>query len=275
MVDPIHYIYFMQETFMAHAAEHGYTSKSELKKGRAWVIRETEIEFLRPIRYGDSVNVSMQIGQLRRVSVTRFYQFNIEATGELVARSRSEFVCVNVETQLPMAIPEDVIAEFFPAGITGKPLPRTRFPKVPHPPHYVFQMRKKVEFRDLDMHRHVNNATYLNYIITAGLESTARGGLPWKHIVDSRECNVSVWSRVLYQGQAKIEDELEITTHFSDVRRFSTISHMSIVRTSDNAPIALGHTRWAWINRDTLKPRPFPPKVRAALANLAGIDEAG
>ena len=114
-----------------------------------------------------------------------------------------------------------------------------------------------------------------DYIITAGLESTARGGLPWKHVVDSRECNVSLWSRVLYQGQAKIEDELEITTHFSDVRRFSAISHISIVRTIDNAPIALGHTRWAWINRDTLKPRPFPPKVRAAVANLAGIDEAG
>jgi acyl-CoA thioester hydrolase len=272
IVDPIHYIYFMQETFMAHAAEHGYTSESELKIGRGWVIRETEIEFLRPIRYGDNVKVSMQIGELRRTSVTRFYEFHIETTGELVARSRSEFVCVNVETQIPMAIPEDVIAEFFPAGINGKPLPRNRFPKVPHPPHKVFQMRKKVEFRDLDIHRHVNNATYLSYMITAEIEATVRGGFPWKHVMDSNEGNVLRWSRVLYQGQAKIEDELEITTHFSDVRRFSTISHISIVRVSDNAPIALGHTRWIWIDRDTLMPRPFPPEVRAAVANLAGGD---
>ncbi len=120
IVDPIHYIYFMQETFMAHAEEHGYTTGSELKKGRGWVIRETEIEYLSPIRYGDNVKVSMQIGELRRTSVTRFYEFHIESTGELIARSRSEFVCVNIETQLPMAVPEDVITEFFPAGIPDK-----------------------------------------------------------------------------------------------------------------------------------------------------------
>ncbi len=275
IVDPIHYIYFMQETFMAHAAEHGFTSGSELEKGRAWVIRETEIEYLRPIRYGDTVKVLMQIGELRRTSVTRFYEFNDETTGELVARSRSEFVCVNVETQLPIAIPEDVITEFFPAGIAGKPLPRNRFPKAPHLAHNVFQMRKKVEFRDLDMLRHVNNATYLSYMITAEIEATVMGGLPWKLVMDSNESNVSRWSRVLYQGQAKIEDELEITTHFSDIGRSSAVAHDSIVRVGDGAPIALGHTRWVWINRDTLMPHPMPAEVRAAIEKLAVINVAG
>ncbi|MEE9217378.1 MAG: acyl-CoA thioesterase [Anaerolineales bacterium] len=275
IVDPIHYIYFMQETSMAHATEHGYTTGRELKKGRAWVIRETEIEYLRPIRYGDTVKVSMQIGELRRTSVTRFYEFNVETTGVLVARSRSEFVCVNVETQLPIAIPEDVITEFFPAGIPGKPLPRNRFPKAPHPAHNVFQMRKKVEFRDLDMLRHVNNATYLSYMITSGIEATVRGGLPWKLVMDSKDMNVSSWSRVLYQGQAKIEDELEITTYCSDVGQSSAVFHDSIVRVSDRAPIALGHTRWVWINRNTLMPHPMPAEVRAAIEKLAIIDEAG
>lgn len=275
IVDPIHYIYFMQETFMAHAAEHGYTTGSELKKGRVWVIRETEIEYLRPIHYGNTVRVSMRIGELRRTSVTRFYEFNIETTEELVARSRSEFVCVDVETQRPIAIPEDVITEFFPAGIPDKPLPRNRFPRTPHPAHNVFQMRKKVEFRDLDMLRHVNNATYLSYMITAEIEATVMGGLPWKLVMDSNESNVSRWSRVLYQGQAKIEDELEITTHFSDIGRSSAVAHDSIVRVSDGAPIALGHTRWVWINRDTLKPRPMPAEVRAAVEKLAVVAEAG
>ena len=268
IVDPIHYIYFMQETFMAHTAEHGYTPGSELKKGRAWVIRETEIEYLRPLRYGDTVRVSMQIGELRRISVTRFYEFTDESTEELVARSRSEFVCVNAKSHLPMAVPEDIIVEFFPEGIPDKPLPRNRFPKVSPPTHNVYQMRKKVEFRDLDPLRHVNNATYLNYMITAGIEATVRGGLPWKLVIDSKEMNVSQWSRVLYQGQAKIEDELEITLYFSDVRRSSAVYHASIVRVSDGAPIAIGHTRWVWVDRDSLIKRPFPAEVRAAVEKL-------
>ena len=275
IVDPIHYIYYMQETFMAHAAEHGFTVGSELKKGRAWVIRETEIEYLHPLRYGDTVRVSMQIGELRRISVTRFYEFNVESTGELVASSRSEFVCVNAVSHLPIAVPEDIIAEFFPDGIPYKPLPRNRFPGVPPPPQSRFKMRKKVEFRDLDPLRHVNNATYLNYMITAGIEATVKGGMPWKLIMDSNEMNVSQWSRVLYQGQAKIEDELEITLYFSDVRRSSAVYHASIVRVSDGAPIALGHTRWVWVNRDTLMPRSIPAEVRAAVEKLTAIAEAG
>jgi acyl-CoA thioester hydrolase len=269
IVDPIHYIYFMQETFMAHAAEHDYTSESELARGRAWVIRETEIEYLHPLRYGDTVKVSMQIGELRRISVTRFYEFHVESTGELVARSRSEFVCVDINTQLPMAVPQDVIAEFFPDGIPDKRLPRNRFPKAPPPPGGLFTMRKRVEFRDLDMLRHVNNATYLNYMITAEIESTVRGGLPWQVVMDSDEMNVARWSRVLYQGQARIEDELEITTHFSDVRQIGAVAHDSIVRVSDGAPIALGHTRWIWINRETLKPRPMPAEVLKAVQAVA------
>ena len=124
---------------MAHAAEHGYTTESELNKGRAWVIRETEIEYLHPLRYGDTVKVSMQIGELRRISVTRFYEFIDESTGVLVARSRSEFVCVNAESHLPMAVPEDIITDFFPDGIPEKPLPRNRFPKVSPPAHNVYQ----------------------------------------------------------------------------------------------------------------------------------------
>jgi acyl-CoA thioester hydrolase len=273
IVDPTHYIYFMQETFMAHSAEHGYTSESELSKGRAWVIRETEIEYLRPLRYGDTVRVSMQIGELRRISVTRFYEFHVEATGELVARSRSEFVCVNIEKQLPMAVPKDVITEFFPEGVPDKPLPRNRFPKATPPPSNVFKMRKRVEFRDLDILRHVNNATYLSYMITAEIEATVRGGLPWQLVMDSNEMNVARWSRVLYQGQARIEDELEITTHFSDLKPTGAVAHDSIVRVSDGAPIAQGHTRWIWINRETLKPTRMPPEVREAVEKIAVTTE--
>ena len=271
ILDPIHYIYFMQETFMAHADEHGYSPGSELKKGRAWVIRETEIEYLHPLRYGETVRVSMQIGELRRISVTRFYEFNVESTGELVARSRSEFVCVNAESHLPMAVPEDIIADFFPDGIPDKPLSRSRFPKSPPPPQSVFKMRKKVEFRDLDPLRHVNNATYLNYMITAGIEATVVGGLPWKLVMDSNEMNVSQWTRVLYQGQAQIEDELEITIYFSDVSRSSAVYHASIVRESDGAPIAMGQTRWVWIDRDSGNSRPFPAEVRAAVEKLTVV----
>ena len=40
-VESIRYLYYMQETFMTHAAELGHTFESELARGRGWLIRKT------------------------------------------------------------------------------------------------------------------------------------------------------------------------------------------------------------------------------------------
>lgn len=253
----IHYLYYIQETAMAHSAELGYTAESELAKGIVWMIRETEIEFLRPLRYGDTLDVTMSIGDLRRISAARNYELRARKTGDLIATARSEFVAVDMESQRPIPIPEYVIADFFPEGMPEKPLPRQRFPKAPPPPPKVFRTRKKVEWRDLDLQRHVNNAMYLSYMETAGADAASGIGWPMQHLLEYGQFSVPRWSHVLYRGQAAIGDELEIVSYVSDVRRSSWIRHDTIARVSDGAILTRGHTRWVWIDLKTYRPCPI------------------
>jgi acyl-CoA thioester hydrolase len=274
IVDSIHFLYYMQETFMTHAAEFGYTFESELARGRGWLIRETEIEYLRPLRYGDTVDVKMRMGDLRRASLVRYYVMNVQGSGELAARARSEFVCIDIETQRPMAIPEDVMTVFFPDGMSAAPSPRIRFPKAPPPPKKVFQIRERVEWRDLDMQRHVNNCTYMSYMQTAALENGAAIGWSAQKILKQYVLAMS-FSHVQYQRQAAIGDELEITSYLSDIGSASLSRHDTISLMSSGATLARGHSRWVWLDAESLKPRRIPAAFLTDLDDYIVKSDAG
>jgi acyl-CoA thioester hydrolase len=262
VVDSIHFLYYMQEAFMSHAAESGYTFESELAKGRGWLIRETKIQYLRPLRYWDTVDVEMRIGELRRASLVRNYEFRVQGSEDLVARAWSEFVCVDVEKQRPTPIPDDVIAVFFPDGRLATPSPRKRYPKAPPPPNKVFQIRERVEWRDLDMQRHVNNCTYMSYMQTAAVEFGAAIGWPGQEVLKRYVLAMSS-SHVQYQGQAAIGDEIEISSYISDVGSSSLCRHDSISLLGNGATVTRGHSRWVWLDAESLKPRRIPAEFLA------------
>jgi acyl-CoA thioester hydrolase len=265
VVNTINYLYYMQETALAHSVELGYTTDRWLDKGIAWVIRETEIEYFNPLKYGDSIEISMRMGDLRRTSATRFFELILVGESKHVAKARSEWVAIDIDTLRPLTIPKDVIADFFTYPAVDKPSPRKRFPKGPSPPMKLFRSFKTVEWRDLDLQRHVNNATYLSYMETASLEAVEKVGLSFQSVLEQNIGAVQQWSHVLYQGQAAVSDELEITTYVSEVGTTSYIAHYMITRQGDGAILTRGHTRWVWIDLATQKPRPIPTMLRAGL----------
>lgn len=266
IVDSIHFLYYMQETFMTHAAEFGYTFESELARGRGWLIRETEIQYMRPLRYGDTVEVEMHMGDLRRASLVRTYAFKVQGSNALAARAHSEFVCVDIETQRPVPIPEDVLNVFFPDGMPVPSSPRKRFPTPPPPPAKVFKIQERVAWRDLDMQRHVNNCTYMSYMQTAALEFGAAIGWPAEQVLPRYVVAMS-FSHVQYRGQAAIGDELEITSYISDVRRSSLRRHDTITDVSTGLTLTRGVSHWVWLDAQSLKPRSIP------VGFLANADE--
>ena len=274
IVDSIHYLYYMQETFMTHAAELGYTFESELARGRGWLIRETEIRYLRPLLYGDTVEVKMQMGELRRASLIREYEFNLQGSKELVAQARSEFVCVDIDSQRPIPIPEDVIEVFFPDVMSGEYLPRRRFPKAPPPPKQVFRIWEKVEWRDLDMQQHVNNCTYMSYMQTAALESSAEIGWPVQEVLKEFVVAMS-FSHVQYLRQAAIGDELEITSYLSDIRSSSFSRHDAISLAEGGTILTRGHSRWVWLDAGSLKPHRIPAEFLADCKEYIAQPDAG
>jgi YbgC/YbaW family acyl-CoA thioester hydrolase len=265
IVNAVNYLHFLLETTMAHNAALGYTFDKWMKRGFVWVIRDTEIEFIRPLNYGDIVDVSVRLGEPRRISVSRFYELREQTTGALAARARSEFAAVSLETQRPIPLPEDMAAAYFPKGIPEKLPPRSRFPKAPPPPRDIFRWRTVVEWRDLDAQRHVNNATYLSYMQMAVLEQNEEIGWPIQRILRQNQAGVTQWIHILYQGQAQIGDKIEVASYFSDLGTTSCTRHDVVRRLSDDFVLARGHTRWIWIDLETWKPVAIPADYLSAL----------
>jgi YbgC/YbaW family acyl-CoA thioester hydrolase len=81
-VNHANYLRYMQETALDASAAVGYDEARYLAMGTLWLIRETDIEYLCALRYGDSVEVVTWVGDFRRVRSRRFYELRHTDTGE-------------------------------------------------------------------------------------------------------------------------------------------------------------------------------------------------
>ena len=58
-------------------------------RDRQWLVRETDITYLRPLVYGDTVIVKTWVGDFRRVRSRRDYALRLAGSGEPVATASS------------------------------------------------------------------------------------------------------------------------------------------------------------------------------------------
>src|SRR5690554_1377686 len=86
-VNHSHYLHYMQEAAMDASAAAGYDLARYEALGHQWLIRETDIEYLRPLTYGDSVVVKTWVADFHRVRSRRMYELRHAASGELVAQA--------------------------------------------------------------------------------------------------------------------------------------------------------------------------------------------
>jgi len=245
------YLRYMQEAALDASAAAGYDVTRYEAMGRAWLIRETDIEVLRPLRYGDSAQVKTYVADFRRVRSRRAYEFRRAGLGECVARAHTDWVFIDSAAQRPAPIPQGMMAAFFPEGLPELAPPRARFPPAPPPPPGVFRLRQRVEPRDIDAAQHVNNAVYLDYLEDCGLQAAASHGWPPSRMQAEGFAIVVRRQRIEYRQPAALDDELELATWVSDVKRTTAVRHGTVRRVSDGALLARARALCAWVDVQT------------------------
>jgi acyl-CoA thioester hydrolase len=252
------YVRYMQETAFDASAAAGYDMARYAAMDRYWLIHDTEVEFLSPARYGDTVEVKTWVVDFRHVRSQRAYELRRAGSGELVARGRTDWALINTATGRPAPIPPEMAAAFFPEGVPQTPAAREPFPKAPPPPPGVFRMLRRVEFRDVDPAQHVNNAVYLSYIEDCAVQVVAAHGWPLARMTAQGFGVVARRHRVEYLQQAVLGDELEVATWVSGIRHSSATRHFTFTRVEDGAPVARADTYWAWVDLATGRPIRIP-----------------
>ncbi|HSJ58620.1 MAG TPA: thioesterase family protein [Anaerolineae bacterium] len=261
-VNHANYVRYMQEAAFDASAAAGYDLARYESMGRLWLIRETEIEYLRPLRYGDVVEVETWVADFRRVRSRRAYVIRCltpatrdAAAPEVVATGHTDWVFMDTSAGRPASIPEEMMAVFFPEGAPAAPAPREPFPDPGEPRAHAYRQRRFVEWRDLDTAGHVNNAVYFSYVEEVAVQWALTGPLGLVPLVARKH-------RIEYLQQAMLGDELEVVTWFTDLRRTSAVRHTEVSRVADDARLARVQTIQVWIDPATGAPAPIAGEFR-------------
>jgi acyl-CoA thioester hydrolase len=263
-VNQANYLRYMQEAAFEASAAAGYDMAQYDAMDRFWLIRETEIEYRHPLRYGDSVQVKTWVADFRQIRSRRAYEFTLAASEQQVASATTDWVFLQRSTGRPAPIPPEMKAVFFQEGMPESRQPRERFPSLAPPP-FAFRHRRRVEWRDVDSVGHVNNAVYLSYIEDCGIQAVAAHGWPISRMNVRGFGVVARQHRIEYEQAAALDDELEVITWFSEPHDTTTVRHTTIIRLSDSAPVARALTLHVWIDLATGKASAPPMEFLADL----------
>ncbi len=264
-VNHANYLRYMQETAFDASAAVGYDVARYEAIGRQWLVRETDITYLRPLVYGDTVIVKTWVADFRRVRSRRDYALRLAGSDEPVATASTEWVLLDSATLRPVTIPPEMVAAFHHPGVTAGER-REPFPKAPSPPPGIFRARRRVEWRDIDPAQHVNNANYLAYIEEGNVGVAAAYGWPLSRLLAEGIGIVARRYRIEYREPAVMGDELEVTTFISDVRRATAVRHYAVTRLADGALLARAHVLWVFVDLATGRPRRIPAAFLSAFA---------
>lgn len=257
------YVRYMQETAFDASAAAGYDSEAYNKIGRYWLIRETDIEYLKPSKYGDTLEIKTWVQDFHRVRSRRAYEIRDQNTRDLVANASTDWVFLERGTNKPAMIPDDIKDAFFPDGQPESFPPRKRFPSPPNPPDGRYSMQLAVAWQDLDAVQHVNNANYLNYTEECGMQVIAHHGWPIDRMLSEGFAVFIRRHQIKYLQPAILGDDLIISTWVSGVRRSSITRHFIIERQPDFEKLAVIHTKAVWVDLESGSPIRIPEKMLA------------
>lgn len=261
------YVQYMHDAANQASKAIGLDRDDYLMMNRSWLVRETKIEYMAPLLYGDTVNVTTWVADMHRVRSLRLYNFNKANKGQLVARGETDWVFIDTTTGNPARIPAEIEKVYLSDQIVPQRLMRRRFPPTPMEATEVFRMRRTVEWRDLDPWGHVNNAVYLSYIEDCGMKVAQAYEWPWKRISANNFAILARSHHIEYRQPAFLDDILEISTWVSNVRRSTGTRHYVIRNAVDQALVATCHSVYVWVDIHSMKPIRIPDQFLTAFQN--------
>lgn len=268
-VNHSNYLRYMQEVSFDASAAAGYGLTRYNEMGRTWWVRAIDIEYLRPLRYGDSVRLKTWVADFHRVRSRRMYEFRKAGEEDLAAQAHTEWVFLDSATGQLASIPPEMAAAFIPEGAPDSSPSRESFPTAPPPPPGVFAHRRRVEWRDIDPAGHVNNAVYMAYMEDCAIQDAiSRGWTVQRMMAEGGFAIVARRYRIEYKQPALMGDELEVATWISDVKRVTAVRHFTVTRVKDETLLARAHTTWVWVDAATGRPIRIPQAFVADFPNI-------
>jgi acyl-CoA thioester hydrolase len=112
---------------------------------------------------------------------------------------------------------------------------------------------------------------YLSYVEDCGMQMASAYGWPTARMAREGIAVVARQHRIEYRWPAVMDDDLEITTWITDVKRSTAVRHSAIARLNDRTLLVRACTVHVWVDPRTGKPIPIPDAFLADFApSLSG-----
>lgn len=257
-VSPANYLRYLIETAWDWGTAIGWDANYSQNPDVLWLIRETEMRFMRPLRHNDVFDFTIWMVNWQRVRGTRCFEVTRKDNGEVIAQGTQHIVYMDAKTGRPTSMPAGEADKFRLEN--PRVFPFERFPKIP-PAADPTIMQRPVEWMDLDSYEHVNNVIYVNYAEEAAARDfSTRGWSPAK----LAEAGLGVVTRrvhIQYLSLAVWGETLNISTNPLIVNDTGGSRYVGIAH-ADGSLVAECIMDWELVDRKSGDARPLSDELR-------------
>ena len=148
----------LQDACTFHGVDAGVGLDYNTERRRAWIIANIQSCFLRYPRFGEKILVTTWASGFHGMIAKRLFQMHT-ADGELLCEAATEWLFMDLDTRMPVRIPEDQVAAY---GLEERPLTREQGKRKIRVPDVGEELEPfRIQEHHLDTNKHVNNAQYI------------------------------------------------------------------------------------------------------------------
>jgi medium-chain acyl-[acyl-carrier-protein] hydrolase len=214
---------YLQEAAGLSADSLGFGVKRCLAAGFTWVLARQRLELSRAARFGETVEIETWPNGIERLAA--FREFVVRTGGEEIGKATSTWFLLDLRSRRPVD-PGAALDAAFPKerGPSVVALPTAKIPALEKP---ELERPFAIRFADIDLNWHVNNVSYVQWLLEAVPKETWHEQRP--AVVDAQYVAECDWGgRILTRASAIGKGEY---LH-------------AVVREADGKEIARGTTAW-------------------------------
>ncbi|NJC98362.1 MAG: hypothetical protein FIB03_18855 [Anaerolineae bacterium] len=258
VVSPANYLRYLIETAWDWGIAMGWDADYSQNPDVFWVIRETEIRFLHPLRHNDEFDFTIWMVEWKRVRGMRCFEMKFKDSDTVIAQGTQHIVYMDAKTGRPMSLPEEDVNRFRLEN--PRVFPSERFPKVPSAEN-PFIMQRQVELMDLDVYEHVNNVIYINYAEEVAAQDMSARGWSQLKLAETGLSVVTMRVHILYGSIAEWGEMLNVSTHQLNLHETGGSRYVGITR-ADGSAVAECILDWELVDRASREARTLPDGLR-------------
>ncbi|BAF71110.1 acyl-CoA thioesterase [Sulfurovum sp. NBC37-1] len=131
----------------------------------------------------------------------------------------------------------------------------------------IYKYQFKVQSGDIDFNGHVNNVTYLEWMIDAATKHSASVGYGYEKCLELGGTWVAKSHAIEYKKPAFENDKLQMKTWIKDIGKLMSTRRYELTRPSDGALICEGKTEWVFVDSKKMRPMKIPQEIIEGFEN--------